>query len=60
MKFQFRYLTRHETVLAAYTVAGDTFDACKEAADALAARVMRHPDYALCRAHVIEPERVVG
>lgn len=60
MKFQFRYLTKHEAVLATVTTSGDTFDACKERADAIAARTMARPDYALCRVRVIEPERAVG
>ena len=55
MKFQFRYLDRHECVLATVTTAGDTFDQCKAFADGLAAHTMRRPDYALCRARVIEP-----
>jgi len=60
MKFQFRYLDAHECVLATVTTEGQTFDECRDKANEIAAATRRRPDYALCRAHVIEPERVVG
>jgi hypothetical protein len=60
MKFQFRYLTANEAVLATVTTTGETFDLCKRQADATAQATMRRPDYALCRARCIEPERVAG
>lgn len=60
MKFQFRYLDKHECVLATVTTEGETFDECHDKADAICAATRRRPDYALCRVRVIEAERATG